>query len=168
MAGSERDTLVDPVDRDITSIARHARECLRTVWNSYYRTLFDAEHAFFRIQDAILDDLLFSQVAEDRVLTSGRGFTYHSGIGISATPGSEKTEVLVPEKLPDGFRWERRVIPLHELDLRFGCFFDFVTFDEEYRDFEYVEGVIVGDRTGAHALGDRLLIPALSALYVAT
>jgi len=130
--------------------------------------LDDAERLFSQREDRLLTDLLYSQVAEDVVLTSERGFAYHAGISIFAIPGSEKTEVLFAEKRSESWQWARRIICLGDLDLRFGNFFDFVTFDEKYRDFEFVESVIVGARTDAYLLGDRLLIPALNVLYVAT
>jgi hypothetical protein len=140
---------------DVTDDLRRYRDALRLLWNEFIRGFPDSEHSFANVQDSLFDAMIGYEVRfpEPRL----RIQPVRSREGSTARLGH----------LQDGsMHWPLAEIP-ETWDLRFHDFFDWATFDGEYRHFEYVEVRVanwseVGLQGEARVLLDPTMIRAFA------
>jgi hypothetical protein len=128
------------------------------VWNAFIRLYSDGERAFCAIDDALAQAMLLSQLKtyeEPHVL--GR-LEYYANIAIAASAnGNGVLPILRASERADAYVWTQDSWSAAAADVRYRSLFDFEPFSGRWREFRYVEGIVVGAAAPRFSIGQRLL-----------
>ncbi len=145
---------------DCTDCFMAYRECVRHVWNTYYRVCPEGESDFIFIERQMLHDLLFSRV-ENREFKAGPG-GYYDELVVTFDRAPKGTSILVLDRdvSPGMNTWKSATIDA-ELDLRYIGMFDFWWPPHGGRDFRFVRARVLGAKERPEIVGTDVLIESL-------
>jgi hypothetical protein len=142
--------------KDITEPFRQFRECARIVWNAFLRTYPDGEHGFSSIEHELFNAMVYGQMEKYESERIECGHQYAPGIMIVPEPDAH---ALVGSEDESRVEWTPVVLD-RKIKLCYAALFDFDTLTGSYRDFRYVEAVIVASDHYTLTLGQRVLVEA--------
>ena len=140
------------------------RECIRHLWNEYYRILDEGESDFVFIERRMLDDLFFSRVKNRDFKAAPDGYYDEVAVTYAVPPNGLSILVLNRDINPGTNTWERAIVD-QSLDLRYIEMFDFWDPPNGFRDFRYIRARVVGGQkstlVGTDVLLDTLVVRML-------
>ena len=145
---------------DLTEEYLLYRECARTVWNGFVRTCFDSEHNFKDINRELFMGILYAEVEKYIELTKIKGGGYYSALRILPKDNDQAFDILCYFEEDDRVRWIAQKWDGERVDLRWSDLFDWGQIDGEFREFEYVEAIVVESSDPAFSVEQKVLIPA--------
>jgi hypothetical protein len=134
------------------------RECARVVWNLFLRVCPDGESSFFDLEIELFKAMVVDYYAKYHEREKLGEYDYEKFLRIVPATENKAVPVLVSQKHPEGgILW----IPAEwggASDVRYRKLFDFAPFDGLYRDFRYVEGIVIESRDPTFSRGQRILV----------
>jgi len=156
---------------DVTALMQNYRECVRHLWNSYFRT--DAEpHQDWDLRDHFYDAALILfralvlygfDVDDSQILADYRGDRQPQMF--LRLHVEHRSEILVNRTGSSGC-WDDpvRTIETDDCDLRFIQYFDW--WDLGFRDFAFYRVRIVGSSKYPHLVGRDALVPVTGSVKI--
>jgi hypothetical protein len=144
-------------ETDLTLAFRTYRECARLVWNTFLRLCPDGEHGFNFVDAELVDAMLISQVERYEDAREIGGYEYYDRLQV-LPQGVAPLDVLCGHLVDGSFDWRREAWSPDRASLRYRSLFDWVTLDGEWRDFRYVEAIVVSSGEPPFERGRRVLL----------
>jgi hypothetical protein len=148
---------------DATDIFMAYRECVRHLWNVYYRIPDEGESDFPFIERQLLHDLFFSRVRNTEFKAGLDGYYAEVVVTFEVPPNGRSILVLNRDISPGVNTWESETIKTQSLDLRYIGMFDFWDPPDGVRDFRFVRARVIGARELPEIAGTDVLIDSLDA-----
>lgn len=143
---------------DLTADLLKYRECARLVWNLCLREYTDGEREFLEVDSALFKAILVSQIEayEEPRRIGDRDFYGRLEV---LTGGDRETDVLRGQDVGNGVKWSAHRWRPGSASLRYRSLFDFGTVSGEWREFKYVEAIVVAvGNDPALDVGRRVLL----------
>ncbi len=146
------------METDITHHIERYRDCLKTVWNGYFRDLPEGWHEFINVRHELFVGLVLVQAFD--------GYTFGSPQAdiVRLRPAGEGVEARWNPSVDTGAEWSPRVIGGADCELAFVELFDQRDHDGA-REFELVRAVVVSHPRDPSLEGGQVMLPTGSASY---
>ncbi len=143
--------------QDITSLMQTYRECIRHLWNTYFRILEDGDRLFLDVEDELFYSMVVWQIgqATHQKCFHGKPLPYLQVIPITAPKGIP----ALWARGEDGGRiwnWAEIQVITNDIELRFIDYFDWE--QRGYRDWQYYQARIITYPTLPELQGADMLV----------
>ena len=145
---------------DLTNEYLLYRECARVVWNGFVRERFDSARNFMEINCQLFMGMLYSEIEKYIELKKIKGGGYYPALRLLPKADGQSVDVLCGVKEDGYVQWSAQKWDGDRVDLRWSDLFDWGQVDGEYREFEYVEAIVVQSDDPTFSLEQKVLIPA--------
>jgi hypothetical protein len=151
--------------KDVTVLLRNYRECVRSLWNTYYRPRigesldWDLRDEFEGIACAIFSSLVSREIGTDDEIAHAAISSPEPRTNLHIVPIVEHgIPILISRDIPARGYWDHPVAHIRSTDaeLRLVRFFDFDVLG--YRDYRYYEVYICGSTTHPEIIGRFALV----------
>ena len=143
---------------DLTTQFRSFRECARVSWNAFIRCSPDGELNFGPVESALFDAMLRPHLLHYEAEKSLCGRDYFPGLRV--VPTSPEFTFLAAYEEEDHWRWTEEKWHAKSVTLNYVGLFDFDTLEGSYREFRFVEALVVAEIGMSGRIGQRVLIEA--------
>jgi len=144
------------MQKDITDIFQNYRECVRHIWNTYFRMLDDGAHKFINVERELYVALVLEQIYDDDDYNEDEGEYVKTFV---VKPDSElySIHVLLGNEIQKKhIKWDEVLITISKTDLRFMEYFDWE--DEGIRDYKYVRCRVINCEDNLDIINKDILI----------
>ena len=121
----------------------------------------DGERDFGVIERDLCAAMLESQLATYQQTESMHGHDYYPGLRVFPLEGVDELNAMCASEEADSIVWRICKWRPQLIELRFRALFDFETFRGLFRDFRYVDCIVLQSRDDDIAVGQRLLVDAV-------
>jgi hypothetical protein len=155
--------------QDITDLLQNYRECVRHMWNIYYRSLpnINTDRMFTEVEDELFRSLVFCQLflwQDEKICIHGAAQPY---LRVAPDIAPNGTAALWAREDADGrtWHWKELTLASADIELHFMGYFDWGD-KQGYRDYQKYRAEIVGYPADPSLEGAELLIDVADARVV--
>ena len=132
---------------DVTLLMQTYRECVRHIWNTYFRTVEDGDIVFPDVEDALFSAMVMPQACVHDTIPRLHVVPSATPIGVPALWARMGGSIV---------EWKEIRLSESNIELHFNGYFDWD--DQGYRDYQYYETYIAAYPAAPELEGANLLI----------